>query len=83
MDNSSSCDSTSCNRATGCAGISFAHDFAKYPDVAPSAPPSLCRSSDWTMLARALPIRAIAVLGFGTFVFGLFAAAAAAALGLS
>jgi hypothetical protein len=28
-------------------------------------------------------IRAIAVLGFGTFVFGLFAAAAAAALGLS
>src|SRR5262249_32451900 len=34
------------------------------------------------MLARALPIRAIAVLGFGTFVFGLLAAAAAAALGL-
>jgi hypothetical protein len=31
------------------------------------------------MLARALPIRAIAVLGFGTFVFGLFAAVAAAA----
>ena len=34
------------------------------------------------MLARALPIRAIAVLGFGTFVFGLLAAAAAAALRL-
>src|SRR5215471_13133852 len=39
--------------------------------------------TDNAMLARALPIRAIAVLGFGTFVFGLFAAVAAAALGLS
>jgi uncharacterized membrane protein YraQ (UPF0718 family) len=35
------------------------------------------------MLARALPIPAIVVLGFGTFVFGLLAAAAAATLGLS
>lgn len=35
------------------------------------------------MLGRALPLRAIVVLGLGTFVFGLFAAAAAAALGLS
>jgi uncharacterized membrane protein YraQ (UPF0718 family) len=35
------------------------------------------------MLARTLPMRAIIVLGFGTFVFGLIAAAAAAALGLS
>jgi len=35
------------------------------------------------MLGRALPMRALTVLGFGTFVFGLFAAVAAAALGLS
>jgi uncharacterized protein len=35
------------------------------------------------MLARTLPMRAIVVLGCGTFVFGLIAAAAAAALGLS
>jgi uncharacterized protein len=35
------------------------------------------------MLGRALPMRAILVLGFGTFVFGLVAAAAAAALGFS
>jgi len=34
------------------------------------------------MLGRALPMRALIVLGFGTFVFGLFAAVAAAALGL-
>ena len=34
------------------------------------------------MLGRALPVRALIVLGFGTFVFGLFAAVAAAALGL-
>ena len=35
------------------------------------------------MLARSLPIRATMVLGFGTFAFGLIAAAAAAALGFS
>jgi uncharacterized membrane protein YraQ (UPF0718 family) len=35
------------------------------------------------MLGRALPIRALLVLCLGTFVFGLLAAAAAAALGLS
>ena len=35
------------------------------------------------MLGRALPLRAIAVLGLGTFVFGLVAAAAAVALGFS
>jgi len=35
------------------------------------------------MLGRALPIRAVLVLGFGTFVFGLVAAAAATALGFS
>jgi len=35
------------------------------------------------MLGRALPIRAVLVLGFGTFVFGLLAAAAATALGFS
>jgi hypothetical protein len=35
------------------------------------------------MLGRALPIRALLVLCFGTFVFGLFAAAAAVALGFS
>jgi uncharacterized protein len=35
------------------------------------------------MLGRALPIRAVMVLGAGTFVFGLIAAAAAAALGFS
>jgi hypothetical protein len=35
------------------------------------------------MLGRALPARALIVLGFGTFVFGLFAAAGAATLGLS
>jgi uncharacterized membrane protein YraQ (UPF0718 family) len=35
------------------------------------------------MLGRTLPMRALIVLGFGTFVFGLFAAVAAAALGLS
>ena len=34
------------------------------------------------MLSRALPVRTLIVLGFATFVFGLFAAAAAAALGL-
>jgi uncharacterized membrane protein YraQ (UPF0718 family) len=34
------------------------------------------------MLGRALPARALIVLGFGTFVFGLFAAAGAAALGV-
>jgi uncharacterized membrane protein YraQ (UPF0718 family) len=34
------------------------------------------------MLGRALPMRALIVLGFGTFVFGLFAAVAAVALGL-
>jgi uncharacterized membrane protein YraQ (UPF0718 family) len=34
------------------------------------------------MLGRALPMRALIVLGFGTFVFGLVAAVAAAALGL-
>ena len=34
------------------------------------------------MLGRALPMRALIVLGFGTFVFGLFAAVAAATLGL-
>jgi uncharacterized membrane protein YraQ (UPF0718 family) len=34
------------------------------------------------MLGRALPMRALIVLGFGTFVFGLLAAVAAAALGL-
>src|SRR5262249_26468285 len=34
------------------------------------------------MLGRALPMRALIVLAFGTFVFGLFAAVAAAALGL-
>ena len=34
------------------------------------------------MLGRALPMRALIVLGFGTFVFGLFAAVAAAALEL-
>ncbi|MDE2228594.1 MAG: permease [Alphaproteobacteria bacterium] len=34
------------------------------------------------MLGRALPLRAIVSLGFGTFVFGLLAAAAAATLGL-
>jgi uncharacterized protein len=36
-----------------------------------------------TMLARALPLRAIVVLGLGTFVFGLLAAVAAVALGMS
>jgi uncharacterized membrane protein YraQ (UPF0718 family) len=35
------------------------------------------------MLGRALPMRALLVLCLGTFVFGLLAAAAAAALGLS
>jgi hypothetical protein len=35
------------------------------------------------MLARALPLRTIVVLGLGTFIFGLFAAAAAVALGIS
>ena len=35
------------------------------------------------MFARALPLRAIVVLGLGTFIFGLFAAAAAVALGIS
>jgi uncharacterized membrane protein YraQ (UPF0718 family) len=35
------------------------------------------------MLGRALPLRAIVVLGLGTFAFGLLAAAAAGALGLS
>ena len=35
------------------------------------------------MLGRALPWRAIVVLGMGTFIFGLLAAAAAAALGFS
>jgi uncharacterized membrane protein YraQ (UPF0718 family) len=35
------------------------------------------------MLGRALPLRAIAVLGLGTFAFGLLAAAVAAGLGLS
>jgi uncharacterized protein len=35
------------------------------------------------MLARALPVRVIMVLGVGTFAFGLIAAAAAAALGFS
>ena len=35
------------------------------------------------MLARTLPIRAVVVLALGTFVFGLIAAAAAAALGFS
>jgi uncharacterized membrane protein YraQ (UPF0718 family) len=35
------------------------------------------------MLARALPLRAIVVLGLGTFVSGLLAAVAATALGLS
>jgi hypothetical protein len=34
------------------------------------------------MLGRALPIRALIVLGLGTFAFGLIAAAAAASLGL-
>jgi uncharacterized membrane protein YraQ (UPF0718 family) len=34
------------------------------------------------MLGRALPLRVLIVLAFGTFVFGVFAAAAAAALGL-
>ena len=34
------------------------------------------------MLGRTLPMRALIVLAFGTFVFGLFAAVAAAALGL-
>jgi uncharacterized membrane protein YraQ (UPF0718 family) len=36
-----------------------------------------------TMLARALPLRTIVVLGLGTFVFGLLAAAVAVALGIS
>jgi uncharacterized membrane protein YraQ (UPF0718 family) len=35
------------------------------------------------MLSRVLPLRVIAVLGFGTFVFGLLAAALATALGFS
>jgi uncharacterized membrane protein YraQ (UPF0718 family) len=35
------------------------------------------------MLSRALPWRAIVVLGLGTFLFGLLAAAAAAVLGFS
>jgi len=35
------------------------------------------------MLARTAPIRAVVVLALGTFVFGLVAAAAAAALGFS
>lgn len=35
------------------------------------------------MLARALPLRAIVVLGLGTFAFGLLAAAAAVAFGMS
>jgi len=35
------------------------------------------------MLGRALPLRAIVVLGLGTFVFGLLAAVAAVALGIS
>jgi uncharacterized membrane protein YraQ (UPF0718 family) len=35
------------------------------------------------MLGRALPMRALIVLGSGTFVFGLFASVAAVALGLS
>jgi uncharacterized membrane protein YraQ (UPF0718 family) len=34
------------------------------------------------MLGRALPMRALIVLGSGTFVFGLFASVAAVALGL-
>jgi hypothetical protein len=34
------------------------------------------------MLGRALPMRPLIVLGFGTFVFGQFAAVAAAALGV-
>jgi hypothetical protein len=34
------------------------------------------------MLGRALPMRPLIVLGFGTFVFGLFAAATAVTLGL-
>jgi uncharacterized membrane protein YraQ (UPF0718 family) len=34
------------------------------------------------MLGQALPMRALIVLGFGTFVFGLFAAVAAVVLGL-
>jgi hypothetical protein len=33
-------------------------------------------------LGRTLPLRALIVLGFGTFAFGLFAAVAATALGL-
>ncbi len=35
------------------------------------------------MLARALPLRAIVVLALGTFAFGLLAAAAAVAFGIS
>jgi hypothetical protein len=35
------------------------------------------------MLARALPLRTIVVLGLGTFVFGLLTAAVAVALGIS
>src|SRR5215831_1243559 len=48
-------------------------------------PRAICAHAvtDKAMLARALPIRAIAVLGFETFVFALFATVAAAALGLS
>jgi hypothetical protein len=34
------------------------------------------------MLGRALPLRAIVVLGLGTFAFGLLAAAAAVAFGM-